>query len=127
MRIADFVRLYLGEPYMAFEIKGLKTEPEGNRRKHWAIVNRKAKTERGLALEAGKKFLGELGGKASVVWLTRVSPGKSTDSDNIVSALKHIRDGIADALGTDDSPGAGIEWQYGASKGEWGVRVEVWR
>jgi hypothetical protein len=36
-----------------------------------------------------------------LVVMTRIAP-RALDDDNLASALKHLRDGIADALGYDD-------------------------
>jgi len=48
-----------------------------------------------------------------VVTLTRLSRGRAElDDDNIRPALKHVRDGVADALGHDDSKKAPITWEY---------------
>ena len=50
------------------------------------------------------------------VTLTRVSPCL-LDSDNVAGCFKAIRDGIADALGKDDSPRSPITWEYSQRKG----------
>jgi hypothetical protein len=34
------------------------------------------------------------------------------DSDNLPSSAKHVRDGIADAFGTDDGHESGLTWEY---------------
>jgi len=46
------------------------------------------------------------------------------DSDGVASALKAVRDGIADALGIDDG-NSRITWIYGQERGEYSVRVEI--
>ncbi len=48
------------------------------------------------------------------ITLTRVfvGHGRSLDDDNLRATFKHVRDGIADWLGVDDSPRSGIEWRY---------------
>lgn len=58
-----------------------------------------------------------------VVTLTRVGKG-SPDWDNIVAAMKHIRDGVADALGVKDNDPR-IEWKYEGRKGEYAVEIQV--
>lgn len=62
-----------------------------------------------------------------VVVMTRLSRGQLQD-DNIYSALKHVRDGIADALGVDDADPR-VTWRVAQAKpvGGWpfGVRIEV--
>ena len=45
-----------------------------------------------------------------VVTMTRVSP-RGLDDDNLRSALKATRDGIADKLGVDDRSPL-VEWRY---------------
>ena len=60
------------------------------------------------------------------VTLTRVSAGV-LDSDNLLGALKHVRDGVADWLDVDDAD-ARIDWVYAQDKGKRGthlVRVRV--
>lgn len=60
-----------------------------------------------------------------VVSLTRVSP-RELDSDNVVSALKNVRDGIALWLRIDDASPL-VEWKYQQAKGEACIRVVVYR
>jgi hypothetical protein len=48
--------------------------------------------------------------------MTRISAGE-LDDDGVRTALKRIRDGIADALGTGDGPKDPIKWQYEQRKG----------
>lgn len=56
-------------------------------------------------------------------------PARETDSDNLVASFKHIRDGIADYFGIDDSPRSGVEWTYrqvelcGDKKNGWSARI----
>ncbi len=62
-----------------------------------------------------------------VVRLVRIGV-KQLDDDNLRGALKAVRDGVADWLGTDDSERAGITWQYGQELCKpmgHGVRIEV--
>lgn len=61
-----------------------------------------------------------------VVTLVRVSAGV-LDDDNLRTALKGVRDGVAEALGADDGRGL-IRWQYAQRKGpakQQSVEVEV--
>lgn len=46
------------------------------------------------------------------------------DDDNLRSALKAVRDGIAEKLGIDDRDPR-VEWRYGQRKGMVGVDVEL--
>ena len=48
-------------------------------------------------------------------------------SDNLAAALKHVRDGVADALGMDDGDPR-LVWLYGQRRGrpgEYAVLVEI--
>lgn len=49
------------------------------------------------------------------VTLTRIGPGEP-DWDNVVGAFKHIRDGVADALGVRDNDRR-VSWEYATRKG----------
>lgn len=63
-----------------------------------------------------------------VVTLTRVSAGV-LDDDNLAAACKHVRDGIADALGVDDG-GRFVRWVYAQRKGPakvYALKVEIVR
>lgn len=63
------------------------------------------------------------------VTFTRFS-SRIADSDNIHSALKATRDGIADAYEVTDAPNGPIEWVYKQElcpRGCHGVRVEIER
>ena len=50
------------------------------------------------------------------VTMVRVSP-RLLDDDNLATAFKNVRDGIADAFGVDDSPSGPIEWTCAQRKG----------
>jgi hypothetical protein len=58
-----------------------------------------------------------------VVTLTRVfvGHGRSLDDDNLRATFKHVRDGIADWLGVDDSASSNIEWLY--EQRRWGAQT----
>lgn len=61
--------------------------------------------------------------------LTRLYPAKgrakAMDSDGVVSAMKPIRDGIADAWGTDDKDGKWV-WRYEQRTAQgYGVEVSI--
>lgn len=63
------------------------------------------------------------------VTLTRESPMRF-DSDALPAAFKHVRDGIADALGFHDDEDPRISWSYGWRKVARGadaveIRIEV--
>lgn len=55
---------------------------------------------------------------------------QTADDDNLSSAYKALRDGIADAFGVSDAPGGPIEWRYEQVKtkrGQNGLRVNFQR
>lgn len=62
------------------------------------------------------------------VKLTRHAKGRTLlDDDNLRTAMKHCRDGVADGLGKDDSAKSGITWEYHQLHGQknYGVTVEI--
>lgn len=99
----------------------IKTVSEMNMRAHWAIRATRMREHRQTAfLMVSKVPL------PCVVTMTRLSAGE-LDDDNLRSALKGVRDGIADRLGVADNH-PGIRWRYEqerVSRGTFGVRVEV--
>lgn len=104
----------------------LRTRSEANLREHWTKRAERTKQHRGttrLVLRAkAAPFL------PCTVRLTRISPCE-LDDDNLRSALKACRDGVADWLGINDRDRR-VTWEYGQAKGgvrEYAVRVEVWR
>ena len=65
-------------------------------------------------------------GLPCVVRLTRLSSG-TLDDDNLLGALKGVRDGIADRLGIKDNDPR-IEFRYAQEKvkrKDYGVRIEL--
>lgn len=96
-----------------------------NMREHWAKRAQRAKNQRivsRLALTAKVKGMS----LPCAVTLTRIAP-RQLDGDNLQSAFKSIRDGIADALGVDDRDSR-IEWKYLQEKRrcrEFAVRMKI--
>jgi len=60
-----------------------------------------------------------------VLLLTRVAP-RPLDDDNLASAFKAFRDGVADVLGVDDRDPR-VTWLYAQRKGPAAVELGVWR
>ena len=61
-----------------------------------------------------------------MITLTRLASRK-LDSDNLATALKAVRDGVADALNLDDGDER-LDWRYAqekAPRGHYAVRVEI--
>ena len=104
----------------------LKTISEANARDHWSKKARRVKHHRSTA-----RLLTQTAARATalpvVVTLTRIAPSSGLDDDNLRSALKAIRDGIADAYGLDDRDPS-ITWRYAQRRGTtYAVQVEIER
>lgn len=99
----------------------LRTVSEMNVRTHWSARAKRMKTARRTA-----HALCPAATVPCVVTMTRHSAG-TLDDDNLRSALKGVRDGIADRLGVpDNSPG--VEWRYEqakAKRGEYAVHIRI--
>jgi hypothetical protein len=60
------------------------------------------------------------------VRITRLGPRSLDEDDNLNISAKHIRDGIADALGVNDGDKTKISFSYAQEKSQqYGVRVEI--
>lgn len=70
-------------------------------RAHWSVRARMAKAVRGPVHKAIAAALPRGATLPVRVVLTRIAP-KSLDGDNLTSALKAARDGVADAFDVDD-------------------------
>jgi len=57
------------------------------------------------------------------VILTRVAPSAGVDDDNLVGALKGVRDQVAAWLGVDDRHRNQVRYRYAQRRGEWGVEI----
>lgn len=92
-----------------------------NMREHWAQRAKRASMQRGLArtyavqkLRASPLWHEVANGCGLTVTITRIAP-RELDDDNLAGSAKHVRDGIADALGIDDGDKR-IQWRYGQAK-----------
>jgi hypothetical protein len=100
-----------------------------NAREHWAVRAKRVKSERISTAWAlhGASAEGLLD-RSPIVRLTRLMGprGRMLDDDNLRSALKSVRDAVAEWLRADDAD-ARITWVYAKPERarEWGVRVEV--
>lgn len=99
----------------------IKTVSEMNVRTHWADRAKRMKSHRTAAylMTAAHPL-------PCVVTITRLSAG-TLDDDNLRSAAKGCRDGIADRLGVNDNDPR-VEWRYAqvkVSRGTFGVKVEI--
>jgi len=80
-----------------------------NLRLHWAAKARVAKSYRAKAYKALSAVAAPPVPPCTIV-LTRVAP-RALDGDNLQSAFKAVRDGVADWLGVDDG-NTQLDWQY---------------
>ena len=109
----------------AFTIPGLRLVNETNAREHWAVRSNRAKEQRDTArlsvhgsthIPAGRKY---------EIHICRVGPRK-LDSDNLAASAKHVRDGIADALGVNDGDESRAIWHYAQAPGKHGVYITIY-
>jgi hypothetical protein len=115
-------------PNVTNRIFGARLSPDMQRR----IIAGQANERKGLAertLSAIEQAKLVLRGKPERVVVTRISSGK-LDDDNLVGALKFVRDGIAEALLFDDrlfEIGTNIFYKQAAAgvRGAYGVRLEL--
>lgn len=94
----------------------LRVENTSNKREHWAQRWKRTAPQRRAAALKVKPQLHQLGGTRLVVLLTRIAP-RELDDDNLRSALKSCRDGVATALRVDDSTPL-VRWDYAQRRGE---------
>lgn len=106
-----------------------------NARQHWGTTARKAKVRHPVAL-AVQTRVRHLGLNQEVVphhsqlavRLVYIGP-RQLDDDGVASAVKSLRDGVADALGVDDRDPR-VTWVPDQERGgvrEYAARVEVYR
>lgn len=96
----------------------IKTVSEANRRDHWAVKAKRAKSQRHTAAMLVPRF-----GLPCAVTLVRIGP-KALDTDNLNGALKAVRDGVADRLGIQDNDPR-VTWRYGQKRGPYGVEITL--
>lgn len=92
---------------------------EANQRCHWATRSPRTKKHRWASRMLCQNMFGRPPVLPVRVELTRIAP-RELDDDNLRSAFKAIRDGIADWLGVLDNDKR-IRWDYGQKPG--GVKV----
>ena len=96
-----------------------------NLRLHWAVKAKLAKSHRSKAFSALASVAAPPAPPCTLV-LTRVAP-RALDGDNLQSAFKAVRDGVADWLGVDDGH-KDLDWQYSQRKDGpkvYAVEIEV--
>lgn len=98
----------------------LRIESVANKREHWSKRHKRAKAHRKAACVVPKQEL------PCVVTLVRIAP-RMLDGDNLQSAFKALRDGIADRLGVPDNH-PDVLWLYEQETGkpkEYAARIKI--
>jgi hypothetical protein len=89
---------------LVFELpKAMRLRSEQNMREHWSVTGRRAKHHRNTVGFAVAWLLPFVAPRYEVTMVRLIGPrGQQLDSDGLVASCKHVRDGVADALGIDD-------------------------
>lgn len=113
----------------------IKTVSEANARDHWATRAKRTRTIRttcalacGAPLAKYREGLAKGHVQRLHVRIVRVAP-RELDGDNLQSATKGARDGIADALDLQSDRDPRVTWHYHqrkSSKGMYAVEVTAW-
>jgi len=95
-----------------------------NLREHWHVRAKRAREHRDTGRVMTKVHFRTLKvGERATITLTRIAP-RGLDSDNVASAFKAFRDGLADALEVDDGSPF-LDWRYAQEKGTARVLVTI--
>jgi hypothetical protein len=108
----------------------LVTVSEANARGHWSLKAKRAKKQRSVTALTLKAFYRTPPEPPLVITITRIAP-RNLDDDNLASAEKAVRDGVADWLCQNDGDPR-LTWRYAQERPEKGgpryaVRIEVTR
>jgi hypothetical protein len=95
----------------------VRLDSVANMREHWGVKHKRAKAHRLAAVMVKPHPL------PCVVEIVRVGK-RDLDGDNLQSACKALRDGIADRLGIDDADPR-VEWRYSQQRGDYQAIVRV--
>lgn len=112
---------------LTFEIP-VKTVSETNTREHWALKAKRAKGQRQAARLFSAQWTNQLPPQPWRIELGRYGV-RRLDTGNLAASMKHVQDGLCDALGIDDGDEA-HRWQYGQQQrkkagGGYGVWVSI--
>jgi len=109
----------------------IRTESEANLHEHRMAKAKRTKLQRSVIKnrigQVRKDFGLGYSSRIYIVTLTRIAP-RYLDDDNLPRSFKAIRDGVADALGTDDSARSNLRWRYAQEKGppkRYAVRIQI--
>lgn len=112
---------------MTIHVLSIKTVSEMNARCHWRVRDRRREEQR-QAVAAHMRTIRRRPIPPLVVTLTRfVYRKKVLDDDNLRSALKYVRDAVAEELGIDDGNCEKIQWRYDQRENgnEHGVEIAI--
>jgi crossover junction endodeoxyribonuclease RusA len=105
----------------------LRLVNETNAREHWAARSSRAKAQRGItSLRLSAELRANPWRPPGDRWrisITRLGP-RRLDDDNLAASAKHVRDGVADALGIDDGDER-LAWEYHQRRGDFGVEIAL--
>lgn len=93
-----------------------------NERAHWSTRRKRAEAHRDIAAQALPR--NKLPKLPVVVTVTRYGRQLLDEGDNLNISCKHVRDGIAERYGVDDSSPL-IEWRYRQQRGDYCAKVEI--
>jgi hypothetical protein len=104
----------------------LRTASGMNVREHFHVRSKRVRKEReAVAYFLGPKVRPHV---PCTVTLTRVAPSAGLDDDNLASALKGVRDQVAQWLGIDDRRSLQVRYRYAqrnsGHRGPWAVEIE---
>ena len=103
----------------------IRVQTESNTSGHWRRKNTRAAFQSG-AVNLFLRKPGMLPPLPVVVQFTRYGVG-TMDTDNLVSAFKHVRDAVASLYGCGDSPKDPITWAEPKQEvaGEYAIRIRI--
>jgi hypothetical protein len=101
---------------------------KSNRYQHWGKSSTIANRQRNLAaiVVANNRVLGKISSHSPRFIISFIRSGKRLlDNDNLIGGLKHIRDGVCDAIGINDGSDK-IEFRYTQRKEPfYKLRIEI--
>lgn len=97
----------------------IRLESEANRHEHWAAKHRRNKHNSDMIRLTLRNGLHQIEMPCTIS-MVRIAP-RTLDDDNLIAALKYVRDTIADMITPGLAPGRadgleGITWQYKQEK-----------
>lgn len=104
----------------------IRTRSEANMREHWATKAKRVKAQRSAMMLMLRRQNVRALEFPICVTLERIAP-RQLDTDNLVGAVKAVRDSIAEFVGMNDADPR-IQWFYAQRKGkprEYAVEVRI--